>query len=76
MSMKYGDPQFMAIYRGLRASLARYPNCPVASCDCRSKTGEWEKGCNCPCHFFQMDVRFGKDKWTFVQFTEQAKTGL
>lgn len=67
------DEEFKAIHRALVADMHRYPGCRVASCDCDSKHGEWQKDCTCLCHFFAMDEMYGKGKWTLTQFNKEAK---
>jgi hypothetical protein len=60
------------ILRALREAHRRCPNCRIANCDCDSKSGKWENGCHCFCHFFWMEEHYGKD-WTWEQFEEECK---
>ena len=67
---------FDEMAKALRQAVARYPNCRIANCDCDSKGTEWKAGCYCMCHFTQMDIKFGKDKWNMNDFDKQSKQGL
>jgi hypothetical protein len=60
----------------LMLSARRYPNCPIANCDCHHKDqDEWVKGCYCLCHFAQMDRKFGKGAWGLGDVDASAKAG-
>lgn len=57
-------------------SAHRFPNCPIANCDCNHKgQDEWKKGCFCMCHFFQMDRKFGKNNWNLGDVGSSARAG-
>lgn len=60
----------------LMLSRQRFPNCPIANCDCHHKDrDEWEKGCYCLCHFAQMSRKFGEGKWNLGDVDSSAKAG-
>ena len=67
---------FVEMSNALHRSLKRFPNCRIANCDCNSEEGEWKKNCHCMCHFSNMDEKYGKDKWTLKQFSEEAERGM
>jgi hypothetical protein len=70
------DKEFLDMYNAIAMAAKRYPNCRIAACDCNSKGTEWKKDCNCLCHFYHMDIKYGEDKWTMNDFSEQTKIGL
>lgn len=71
------DEEYAAITRGLRASIQRYPNCKVASCECDEYAGEWKPGCFCTGHWFALNDAFGDNKgdWSFADASASAREG-
>lgn len=41
-------------------------------CACRGLEGEWQRGCNCLCHYTHMDAVHGWQSWTRAQWLFQS----
>lgn len=63
------------IFAGIKQAAARYPDCRIANCDCDDFGGVWEAGCHCLGHFKDMDDIFGKDNWSYKDFTRESEHG-
>lgn len=69
------DKKFKEITNALRESARRYPFCRIANCDCKGTENEWNKGCVCMCHFYQMDEKLGKGNWKLSDHIASSKKG-
>lgn len=67
------DTEDLDITLSVMKAAARFPNCKIANCECNSNHGEWIKGCNCMCHFFQMDAIYGKNNWSLKEFNREDR---
>lgn len=69
------NEEFLKMRESLMGSIRRFPDCPIANCECAHKSaGEWRKGCYCLCHMRQMDAGVGSG-WTLDDLARSAKAG-